>query len=163
MSSLRDAVSMSDTRRSVNNSSLYGLSALWHRERLVRLFGYDYRIEVYVPADKRAFGYYALPLLVDGQLIGRADTKLHRSEHRLELRRVSFEPWFAAEEEPPRPSWGTVTRERGVAGLATAAWSLAAFTGAGRVELGRVTPDFMRAPIDEAIRRHEPPADRRSE
>src|SRR5262249_46045818 len=55
-------------------------SFLWHRERVARLFGFDYRIEVYVPPAQRTFGYYALPLLVDGQLVGRVDTKLHRAE-----------------------------------------------------------------------------------
>ena len=114
-----------------------------HRERVERLFGYDYRIEVYVPAAKRTFGYYALPLLVDGQLIGRVDTKLHRNERRLELRHVRFEPWFAAAEAPPRASWGVIAHELGFSGLADAAWSLAAFTGADRIDLGRVTPASM--------------------
>ena len=129
-------------------------SFLWHRERVVRLFGFDYRIEVYVPADKRTFGYYALPLLVDGQLIGRVDTKLHRAERRLELRHVCFEPWFAAEEAPPRAAWGALPRQRGIAGLAAAAWSLAAFTGAEQVDVGRVTPGSMRAATKRAIRTH---------
>ena len=126
-------------------------SLLWHRERVVRLFGYDYRIEVYVPAHKRTFGYYALPLLVDGQLIGRVDTKLHRTERRLELRHVCFEPWFVAEQQPPRASWGAVTRERGIAGLAEAARSLAAFTGAERVHVARVTPGSLRTAVAKAL------------
>ena len=126
-------------------------SFLWHRERIVRLFGYDYRIEVYVPPAKRTFGYYALPLLVDGQLIGRVDTKLHRAERRLELRHVCFEPWFAGEKEPPAASWGPVSRERGLAGLAEAASSLAAFTGAERVHAARVTPGSMRAAVGRAL------------
>jgi hypothetical protein len=126
-------------------------SFLWHRERVARLFGYTYRIEVYVPAAQRSFGYYTLPLLVDGQLIGRVDTKLHRSERRLELRHVCFEPWFASGYEPPGVSWGAVSRERGIAGLAEAAWSLAAFTDAERLRVGRVTPGSMRAAVTRAI------------
>ena len=126
-------------------------SFLWHRERVTRLFGYNYRIEVYVPPGKRTFGYYALPLLVDGQLVGRVDTKLHRAERRLELRHVCFEPWFAAGEAPPAAAWGAVTQERGLAGLANAAWSLAAFTGAERVDVGRVTPGSMRRAVGKAI------------
>jgi uncharacterized protein YcaQ len=127
-------------------------SFLWHRERIVRLFGYDYRIEVYVPAHQRSFGFYALPLLVDGQLIGRVDAKLHRAERRLELRHIRYEPWFAAEQEPHGASWGTVPRECGIAGLAAAAHSLAAFTGADRVHVGRVTPASMRGAVTRAIR-----------
>lgn len=126
-------------------------SFLWHRERVARLFGYDYRIEVYVPPSRRTFGYYALPLLVDGQLIGRVDTKLHRADRQLELRHVCFEPWFAAGEAPPAATWGAVTHERGLAGLADTAWSLAAFTGAQRVDVGRVTPRSMRAAVRKAI------------
>jgi uncharacterized protein len=126
-------------------------SFLWHRERVARLFGYDYRVEVYVPAAQRTFGYYALPLLVDGQLIGRVDTKLHRADARLELRHTCFEPWFAAGHAPPTVAWGAVTQARGLIGLAEAAWSLASFTGAERVEVGRVTPASMRAAVRRAI------------
>jgi len=126
-------------------------SFLWHRERVVRLFGYDYRIEVYVPAGKRTFGYYTLPVFVDGQLVGRADTKLHRAERRLELRHVHLEPWFAVGEAPRAVAWGAVTLEHGLAGLAEAAWSLAAFTGAERMDVGRVTPGSARAAVRKAI------------
>lgn len=126
-------------------------SFLWHRERIVRLFGYDYRIEVYVPASQRTFGYYTLPLLVDGHLIGRVDTKLHRAERRLELRHVCFEPWFAAEELAPRASWGQISHARGLTGLATAVRSLAEFTGAERVDLERVTPASLRARLSRAL------------
>ena len=126
-------------------------SFLWHRQRVARLFGYDYRIEVYVPAARRTFGYYALPLLVDGQHIGRVDTKLHRADGRLELRHVCFEPWFVAGDAPPAAAWGAVTQERGLAGLADAAWSLAAFTGAQRVDVRRVAPGSMRAAVRKAI------------
>lgn len=127
-------------------------SFLWHRERVARLFGYDYRIEVYVPAARRTFGYYALPLLVDGQLIGRVDTKLHRADRRLELRHVCFEPWFAADEAPPAAAWGAVSQERGLTGLVDAVCSLASFTGTERVEVGRVTPGSMRATVRKATR-----------
>jgi uncharacterized protein YcaQ len=125
-------------------------SFLWHRERIVRP-GYDYRIQVYVPPGKRTFGYYALQLLVDGQLIGRVDAKLHRAERRLELRHVSFEPWFAAQAPPPGAAWGSLSREDGIAGLAEAALSLAHFTGAERVEVSRVTPAVLRARVVTAL------------
>ena len=127
-------------------------SFLWHRERILRLFGYDYRIEVYVPAQRRTFGYYALPLLVDGQLIGRVDTKLHRTNRRLELRHIRYEPWFAAGDDPPGASWGRVPHARGIAGLAAAAHSLAVFTSAERVQVGRVTPRSLRTAVVAAIR-----------
>jgi len=90
-------------------------------------------------------------VLVDGQLVGRADTKLHRRERRLELRHVHLEPWFAAEAPPPGASWGMVPIERGLAGLADAARSLAAFTGAERIAISRVTPGRLRPALRRAL------------
>jgi uncharacterized protein YcaQ len=126
-------------------------SLLWHRERVQRLLGFDYRIEVYVPGPRRKYGYYVLPLLVDGQIVGRVDAKLHRGERRLELRHTHFEPWLVTGGVPPAASWGAVRLERGLAGLAEAAWSLAAFTGADRVDVGKVTPGPARPALRKAI------------
>lgn len=66
-------------------------SLLWHRARAKALFGLDYKIEVYTPAAKRVHGYYSLPILHDGRLIGRLDPKNHREERRLEVRSVHFD------------------------------------------------------------------------
>lgn len=126
-------------------------SLLWHRERVARLFGFEYRIEVYTPAARRTVGYYTLPLLVDGQLIGRVDAKLHRGEHRLDLRHVHFEDWFARGAVPPHPHWGTVPVDRGLAGLAESAQSLAAFCGAARITVDRVTPPSLRPAVRKAL------------
>ncbi|TCM60035.1 hypothetical protein EC844_1365 [Acinetobacter calcoaceticus] len=56
-----------------------------HRERLSHLFDFDYKIECYVAADKRVYGYFALPILYGDRLLGRIDCKAHRAEKRLEL------------------------------------------------------------------------------
>ncbi|TBR21477.1 winged helix-turn-helix domain-containing protein [bacterium] len=66
-------------------------SLMWHRERVVRLFDFDYKIEVYTPAPKRRYGYYVLPILHDGRLVGRLDPKNHRDRKVLEVRRVHLE------------------------------------------------------------------------
>lgn len=55
----------------------------WYRPRAERLFGFHYRLEIYTPAAKRKFGYYSLPLMVDGALVGRLDLKAARSEKTL--------------------------------------------------------------------------------
>ncbi|HET6147044.1 MAG TPA: crosslink repair DNA glycosylase YcaQ family protein [Polyangia bacterium] len=129
-------------------------SFLWHRQRTARLYGFDYRIEVYTPAPRRVYGYYVLPILHDGQLIGRLDAKVHRATRLLEVRSLHFEPWFRrAKPAPPVVRWGPIDREGALAGLTDTLWSLAAFLGADRVTVERVAPAGWRAPIARALRR----------
>src|SRR5439155_486564 len=89
-------------------------SLLWHRGRAARVFGFDYRIEVYTPGPKRVHGYYVLPILHHGHLIGRLDAKAHRGERRLEVRHVHFEPWFASAQVSPA-GWGRVDQDEALA------------------------------------------------
>jgi hypothetical protein len=126
-------------------------SFLWHRERTERLFGFDYTIEVYTPGPKRTYGYYSLPILHDGRLVGRLDPKAHRGERRLEVRSLHLEPWFAAGEAPPNGA-RPLERDAAFAGIAGALRSLAEFVGADDVDLGRVAPARWRAPIARALR-----------
>ncbi len=127
-------------------------SFLWHRERTRRLFGYDYRLEVYTPGHRRVHGYYSLPIFHDGQLVGRLDPKAHRAERRLEVRAVHFEPWFARGAAPPGVSWGAVDRDAAFTGVGDALRSLAAFVGADDVTVGRVTPSALTPPLRRAVK-----------
>ena len=127
-------------------------SFLWHRERVHRLWGYFYRIEIYVPGHKRQHGYYSLPLLHDGHLVGRVDLKTDREAGVLQAKHVHLEPWFAAGKAAPGVSWGTLDRDAVFAGLADALRSLAGHVGVDDVSLGRVTPAKLRAPVSRALR-----------
>lgn len=127
-------------------------SLLWHRERVSRLWGYHYRIEIYVPREQRAHGYYTLPILHEGQMVGRADLKTHRDRGVLELRHAHFEPWLARGEDAPLRAFGTPERDAVLAGLARAVHALARFVGAERVAAGRVTPRAWARPLGRALR-----------
>lgn len=70
--------------------------ALRDRNRAERLFGFSYRIEVFVPAPKRVYGYYVFPLLEGARLIGRIDMKADRKAGTLDVRRLWLEPGVRA-------------------------------------------------------------------
>lgn len=97
-------------------------SLLWQRRRAEELLDFRYRVEIYTPAAKRSFGYYVLPILHEGRLVGRLDPRLDRQAGRLSIHAIALEPGVAR----------TAGLERG---LAASLRELASFVGAVQLEL----------------------------
>ncbi len=72
---------------------------LIQRQRMRDLFDYDYQIECYVPAAKRKYGYFSLPLLWDGRLVARMDCKADRKTKELHILNLYQEPWLKKVDE----------------------------------------------------------------
>lgn len=65
---------------------------IWERDRTEKLFNFEYRLECYTPSPKRKYGYFTLPILDQGRLIGRLDPKVDRREKILYIRSIHLEP-----------------------------------------------------------------------
>lgn len=98
-------------------------SVMWERDRVERIFDFHYRIEIYVPAPKRTYGYYVLPFLLGDRLVARVDAKADRKGGALLLPGAWGEPGIDVDEV-------TIA-------LAGEATRLAHFLGLDRVEVGR--------------------------
>jgi uncharacterized protein YcaQ len=102
--------------------------ALRDRNRAERLFGFNYRIEIFVPAPKRIYGYYVFPVMEGDRMIGRIDAKADRAANLLDV--TAF--W---------PEAGVAMGKGRVARLMAEIERLATFAG---LEGIRYAPDWLR-------------------
>jgi uncharacterized protein YcaQ len=111
---------------------------VWDRRRALDLFGFDYRLECYTPAEKRRYGYFTLPVLRRGALAGRIDAKAHRRAGVFELKSVILEPSARTSER--------FTRDVAAALLRCARWH-----GCQQVQVGSCAPAQFGAQLAAAL------------
>ena len=96
--------------------------ALRDRKRTKRLFGFDYRIEVFIPAAKRQYGYYVFPILEGNQLVGRIDMKRSRGNNALNIDGLWLEPAISQSKQRMAKLDAELDRYRRFAGCARVEW-----------------------------------------
>ena len=95
----------------------------WNRERLKRIFNFDYKLEIYKPKSKREFGYYVMPFMHNGQIVARVDLANRRQTGVLEILGAFCEPSFDRE-AISKPLWEEISL-------------LATFVGCSTIEIKR--------------------------
>jgi len=106
-------------------------SLIWDRKRTLRMFGFEHSLEAYVPQAKRVHGYFTMPLLAKGRLLGRVDPA--RSGRTLVARKLSLDKASATE------------------AMARALTEAATWVGCDNVELGQVTPVTLEPRLRKAL------------
>ena len=122
-----DWLSTSDRARSRTTLLSPFDSLIWNRDRMERIFGMEHRIEAYTPAAKRVHGYFAMPVLHGGRLVGRVDPG--REKATLVAKRVTLETTRGG-----APVGGAIE------GTARALREAAAWVGADRIRVDGVVP-----------------------
>jgi uncharacterized protein YcaQ len=111
---------------------------VWDRARALKLFGFEYKIEVYTPAGSRRYGYYSLPILHSGSLVGRLDAKAHRKQGTFEVKSIHLEP-------------DTLVNDDLVSELAYALRDCAGWHGTPEVLVRRSDPSELTEPLRLAL------------
>ena len=114
-------------------------NAVIQRDRNVALHEYDYQIECYVPAPKRRFGYFCLPILYRDRFVGRVDCKAHRRLKRFDLLHLHIEREIR-------------DRDQFAAAFAVAVHEFAAFNECEDIEAVKISPRDWDGGVRKALR-----------
>ncbi len=117
---------------------------VWDRERASNLFDFDYRLECYTPEPLRIFGYFVLPILCCGEIIGRLDTKAHRKDGVFEVKTVHAQR-------------GAAWTQSQVQAVAQTIVHSAAWHDTPTVRIGATHPARLKAALSRAIRALQTP------
>jgi hypothetical protein len=93
------------------------------RKRLLRLFNFDYRIEIFVAEAKRKYGYYVLPMLEGDRLIGRIDMKAYRDDNALHVKALWLEPGIKFNPTRAKKLDAELKRHANFIGVANLTWA----------------------------------------
>jgi uncharacterized protein len=115
-------------------------SLIWERARAERVFGLSHRLEAYVPKDKRVHGYFAMPVLAGGRVIGRVDPA--REGATLVARQVGFEPGGSP--------------AKAVEAMSDALWEATSWVGCTDVRVERVGSPALEGALRAALARRSP-------
>ncbi|RVU86477.1 winged helix-turn-helix domain-containing protein [Leucothrix sargassi] len=113
-------------------------NAVIQRDRLKSIFQFDYLIECYVPAAKRQYGYFSLPLLFQAEFIGRMDCKAHRKDKHFEIKTLHLEAI-------------DIDQELFVAAFAEAVIDFCGFNACGTVSLTEAYPKQLAPKVRVAL------------
>ncbi|GIH72933.1 winged helix-turn-helix domain-containing protein [Sphaerimonospora thailandensis] len=115
-------------------------SLIWDRPRTERIFGVSHRLEAYVPKDRRVHGYFAMPVLADGKIIGRVDPA--REGRTLVARQVGFEAGVS------RTAAG---RSAAITGMRDALLEAASWVDCTDLRVERITSPEFEGPLRAAL------------
>ncbi|SDI32018.1 hypothetical protein SAMN05421542_0825 [Chryseobacterium jejuense] len=113
-------------------------NSIIHRDRVKQIFDFDFRLECYVPKEKRQYGYFCLPILFGNTFIGRVDCKAHRKDKKFELIHLHIENTDIAPE-----LW--------LPSFAEAVKRFASFNGCESLLLTKVSPSKFKNTINKAL------------
>jgi uncharacterized protein YcaQ len=128
-----DPAALAETPRGRHRTTLLSPfdSLIWDRKRTQRMFGFDHSLEAYLPKTKRVHGYFTMPLLAGGRLVGRVDPG--RSGQTLIARYVSLDNAAA------------------ITPMATALREAAQWVGCSDIQVGRVNPSKYAERLHAAV------------